>query len=184
MLPIKYIALHHTAALNTLTPQLYAVDRYHREKWNMLSKRGWYVAYNYFCDVDGTRTQTRTVGEETIAQISHNCDVYERCDTISYCMAGDFRYQKPTTAQERDFQAFVAEIRIQYPAVRVVGHRQLQEGRTCPELPESYIEQFNKKKELDSEDAIKKEKIQELQSRLDTLRAMVAKLFAVIKSRT
>src|SRR3990167_623579 len=179
---IKFLAVHHTAALNTGKPQLYAVDRFHQQKWGMLSKKGWWVGYNYFCDVDGKRTNTREIGEETIAQIGHNCNVAERCDTISYCMAGDFRSQKHTEAQERDFREFVDEMRSQYPSITVVGHRDLQAGRSCPELPQEYIDSFNKI--LDSEDTLKKEKIRELQQVLDVIRSLVVKLLSLFNKKT
>jgi len=175
---MKYIALHHTASLNTGSPQLFAVDRYHKGKWNDKSELGWYVGYNFFCDTDGTRTNTRRVGEETIANKGHNCNIPENCDTISYCMAGDFRTQKPTPAQDSDFRRFVNDMKEKYAGIKVVGHRDIQAGRTCPELPREYMEGFNK--ELDTEDREKEETIKLLQMKLlDLLRQLLRRLVAL-----
>lgn len=170
---MKFICLHHTAVKNTGSPQLWAVDRYHKNKWNMISKYGWYVGYNYFCDTDGRRTQTRALNEETIANRGHNCDVPARCDAISYCMAGDFRVETPNKKQEDDFWKFLREMRRLYPDIIVVGHRELQKDRTCPELPQDYIDKFNK--ESPKEDT-EKEEIADLYSQLDFIRSLLIKL--------
>ena len=175
---MKYIALHHTAVFYNGTRQIGGVDRYHKGKWNMKSSRGWYVGYNYFCEGYGWTTNTRKVGEETIAQVGHNCDAPERCDTISFCMAGDFRYQKPRPVQTERFRNFVIETRKTYPHIKVVGHRDLQTNRTCPELPQSYIDQFNK---LQPDEDADKEKIQELQTRLDYIRGLIARMVEMLR---
>lgn len=124
---MKYIAIHHTA-VSAVSNQLAAVDRYHKGKWGMRSSLGWYVGYNFFCDVDGKITNTRAVGEETIAQVGHNCDVPSRCDTISFCFAGDFNTHLPNEKQLTAFQ----EWRKDYTDLQVIGHRDLQKSRTCP----------------------------------------------------
>jgi len=179
---VKFIALHHTAAFSDQqTNQINGVDVYHRDKnWGTTadpyyqpgpSELNWYVTYNFFCDVLGQRTQTRKIGEETLANKGHNCDVPERCDTIAYCMAGDFRVQKPLVYQEEDFVAFIEEVREYYPNVQVVGHGALQAGRTCPELPADYIASFNKK--LDAEDQEKSKAIKKLQKKIFSAEALL-----------
>jgi len=73
-------------------------------------------------------------------------------------------------------------MRSQYPSITVVGHRDLQAGRSCPELPQEYIDSFNKI--LDSEDTLKKEKIRELQQVLDVIRSLVVKLLSLFNKKT
>lgn len=173
---MKYIALHHTSSRNTGSPQLYGVNRYHKNKWGMKSSLGWYVGYNYFCDVDGSVTQTRAHDEEQVAQIGHNCDVKKNCDTISFSMAGDFRYQKPTEKQTNAFRDFVDNLKQEYPGIKVVGHRDLQKNRTCPALPQSYIKQFNAS--LDKEDREKNQNIRS--TKIDLIRSLIRKLKKLI----
>lgn len=174
------IALHHTA-VKSKKPQIYGVNRYHKGKWNMKSKLGWYVGYNFFCEEDGTRTNTREIGEETIANRGHNCDIPERCDTISYCMAGDFNVHRPPDAQNADFRAFIAEMRELYQVVEVMGHRDLQENRTCPGLLIT-AKDFDRWNIIEEEDDADKKKIAELQSTIDKLRFQLSKSWEVIYS--
>lgn len=176
---MKNIAIHHTAVKNSGTPQLYAVNRYHQGKWNMKSCLGWYVGYNYFIDTDGTVTQTRSWNEETIANVGHNCDAPERCDTISICLADN--YNETPVIDYKQYHAFtdlIRDIKKHYPEIKVVGHRDLQTGRTCPGAyitPED-INDFNSLQPNDTEDAEKAEKIAELQSLLDKLRKLLQML--------
>lgn len=177
---MKYIALHHTAVSRFTNPvQLYAVDRYHQGKWGMRSKNGWYVGYNVFGDADGSLTNTRQVGEETIAQKGHNCDVPERCDTISYCMAGDFNRELPSDAQIETFKRWYSKIKKVYPDIEVVGHGYLQAGRSCPGalMTKKYIgtRLLESPKWADAND-MKKKRIALLTKKLDLLRAILRRL--------
>jgi len=140
---ISTIVLHHTAVSRASQPlQNDAVNNHHRSKWNMVSELGFYIGYNFFTEPTGQRTQMRKIGEETIAQVGNNCDVPERCGMVSYCMAGDFRKEKPTQFQVDDFVKFVNEIRAKYPNAIIKQHKDVQENRTCAELPASEIESW------------------------------------------
>ena len=138
---VNSIALHHTAVSRfEATSQLNAVDRYHKESGYNKSSLGYYVGYNYFCDVDGTITQTREIGEETMAQLGHNC-IGGSC-AISICTAGDFNRELPADEQILFLRGLLTELRlIKYPNTPVVGHRDLQADRTCPGalLTQEYI---------------------------------------------
>ena len=179
---MKQIALHHTAD-PSLGIQLYKVNRYHKNAvddagnfrfhYGKPSKLGWYVGYNVFCDTNGQRTTTRIIGEETAANRGHNCDVRERCDTISYCMAGDFRTQDPTPKQIADFTSFVNDTRKYYPNIVVIGHRDI--GQTsCPGVSQAFIDRFNVKHTPDQVE--KAETLPSLQSKLDFIRALILKI--------
>lgn len=173
---MKYIGLHHSAVANTGRHQIYAVERYHKGKWSMKSERGWHVAYNYFCDVDGTRTHTRNIGEETMAQVGNNCDVPQRCTTISYCMAGNFNTGYPVAKQRKDFENFVLEMKAIYPKIKVLGHRELQKNRTCPgnKIEKPFYDHYNN---LVANDLVDEEKQREiLQSQLDYIKVLLAKI--------
>lgn len=189
---IKYLCLHHTASKNTGSKQLLPVNTYHQGKWNMKSSLGYYVGYNVFCDVDGKRTNTRKVGEETVANVGHNCDVASRCDTISYCMAGDFNVDFPTTEQTEDFKKYYQQVRKAYPEIEVVGHRHIQDDRTCPgaNISDGYLEAImGDVAEPDAEDLKKKLAITELKlaeceaknKNLNILVSLYRKLFSFLK---
>lgn len=157
---MKYICVHHTAVANNGYPQLDAVNRYHRDKdwgggWKQPapSSLGWYVGYNEFVDVDGTRTKTRVFGEQTIAVRGHNCDVKKRCDTYHVCFAGG---NEPLNSRQL---ATWLKIKNEFPEIEIVGHRHLQNNRTCP--GDEILNQVTA-----NEDAEKEAMIRQLQFRL------------------
>lgn len=163
---MKYLCIHQTAVNRNGTPQLFGVNRYHKQKWGMRSSLGWYVGYNEFVDEDGTRTKTRVAGEETVAAVGHNCDVEERCDTYHVCFAAGLEDLNP--AQRKVLE----EIKKEHPELEVVGHRDLQDNRTCPG---AIIYESIKNPSEDDQ----KEQIEALQLKLiDLLRAKVRSLVA------
>lgn len=176
--PITTIVLHNTAVSRSDQPlQLDSVNNYHKGKWGDRSELGYYVGYNFFCEPTGKRTQTRKVGEETIAQIGNNCaNPPHDCGMVSYCMAGYFAVEKPTTHQVEDFKEFVAEVRALYPDVVIKQHKDVQPGRTCAELSSAEIESwFNK----DSKD----EQIAKLRAQVKQLIELVTILLKLITKK-
>ena len=147
---ITTIVLHHSAVSRATQPlQFDAVNNYHRTKdwgggWKQTSpsELGFWVGYNFFCESTGKRTQTRLIGEETIANKGMNCDVPSRCTAISYCMAGNFAVEKPTQHQVNDFIAFIREVQEKYPEVVLKQHKDVQPGRTCAALTNDEIQKW------------------------------------------
>lgn len=194
---MTYIVLHHTAvSRDKQKNQLKPVDTYHRDKnWGTEanpwyqpkpSSLGWYVGYNYFCDVNGKRTNTREIGTETIAQVGHNCDIPKRCDCVSYCLAGNFNNELPTEAQIKDFRKFVAEMEERYPNIRVIFHRDIQKYRTCPGklLTKAYLKSVMLKKVVYASDDVDKEKEKEilkLKKTVSALQSIIMMLLSIIK---
>lgn len=179
----KFIAIHHTAVKNADTPQLWAVNRYHKGKWNMKSRLGWYVGYNYFIDTDGTVTQTRAWSEEQIAQVGNNCDAPERCTTISICLADNYNESHWVRTEQNDaLLKLIKEIKVHYPDLEVVGHRDLQKNRTCPgkHITQEHFDMWNNADKNDSVDQEKEEQIKELQSLFDKL----LKLLQMLRNAT
>lgn len=178
---IHTIVLHNTAVSRKTQPeQLDAVNNHHKGKWGMKSELGYYVGYNFFCEASGGRTQTRLVGEETVAQIGNNCDVPSRCGMVSYCMAGYFAVEKPTLFQIEDFKKFVKEIREQYPDAVIKQHKDVYPGRTCAELSAEEIAGWFK--EPDSTEDLKAEN-EKLKKQIEQLIVMVKTLLAVIMKK-
>jgi len=189
---LKYKAIHHTDVYRTSTPQLWGVNRYHKKKFNMKSKMGWWVGYNGFFDVDGSFTQTRLIGEETAAVKGHNCDIYENCDAISFCFAMNGFKQVLNTKQRQGFRDFESgKIKLKtidgsYTTIPKLNlerkfHRELQANRTCAgtlmthEYLDSVLLPHTQK-----EDIINGEKIKELQSELDKLRKLYKNLLDLL----
>lgn len=173
--PITTIVLHNTAVSRSKQNlQLDAVNSYHKQKWGDQSELGYYVGYNFFCEPTGARTQTRKIGEETIAQIGNNCanPPYD-CGMVSYCMAGYFAEEKPTTHQVEDFKEFVAEIRSKYPKAVIKQHKDVYPGRTCAELSTAEIDSwFNKE--------TKDERIENLKLQVKLLQQLVTLLLKLL----
>lgn len=181
---ITTIVLHNTAVSRSTQPlQLEAVNNYHKSKWGMSSELGYFVGYNFFCEPTGFRTQTRLVGEETIAQIGNNCDVPERCGMISYCMAGYFvNGEKPTQMQVDDFVTFIREVQELYPDVVLKQHKDVYPGRTCAELSDEEIQQWIKpavstptKPDLVAENAALRAQVKQLTSMVTLLIKIITK---------
>jgi len=186
---IKQYAIHHTAVSREVNKtQLYAVDRYHKDTspYNYLghaSSLGWWVAYNYFIDVDGTVTYTRAVGEETIANKGHNCDVASRCNTVSICLAGDFNRELLTDAQIISLGKLAEKLELEYPNIKHTFHRDIQSGRTCPGtlFTEDYLLKRVLKKgivESNNDEEKRKAQIKQIHLILDTVRKILAKIMS------
>lgn len=183
--PIKYIAIHHTAVSRASGKnQLEAVNEYHRTKnWGTASSPwyqsrpsslGYYVGYNRFIDVDGDRTITRAIGEETIAQVGHNCDIFERCDTVSVCVAGDFNQELLNDDQIVALRTELRALQAQYPDAKLVFHSELQAGRTC--AGKLFTHDYLKTRVLqegipepDPQDQLKQEEIQKIMQSLSII---------------
>lgn len=165
---MKYLAVHHTAVEETGSHQLFAINRYHKNKWNMKSTLGWYVGYNYFIDYNGTTTQCRALYEETMANKGHNCDVDSRCDAVSVCFALDGDKQSFNGAQIKAWQ----EIREKYQELEVTLHKNLQTNRTCPGKNIS-VNYLNNLIDLRDNNKDKAEGIAKLQSSIDRILAIL-----------
>ena len=158
MKKIKYICIHHSN-VQTKTSQLKAIDNYHKEKFGMKSKLGYWVGYHMHISPDGTKTQTRMMDEESAAVIGHNSD------SIHIELDGDFNYNLPTKKQEEALTELLESMLRFYPDAKVVLHREIQKNRTCPGhlftrfFLETQILNLHTKPD-DKEDEAKKEAIQ------------------------
>lgn len=123
-----YLIIHHTSVSYQNQPdQFDSVNEYHKEKWNMKSKLGFYGGYNYIMSADGIIKQYREEGEETVAVIGHNFD------SLHICLAGNFDIEEPTTTQRHNLRLWIKEKMAQYnvPASNVVPHRRFANKSCC-----------------------------------------------------
>lgn len=166
---VNYISVHHTAVKDTGADQTWAVNQYHKDKWNFKSTLGYYGGYNYFMNSKGKITQFRADGEETAAQVGHNHD------TISICLQGDFNVHMPSEAQNASLRGFLAQMREKYPNAEIKLHRELQTNRTCPGALFTR-EYLNSLLEGETEDERKAKEIKRLMGIVARLRATIERL--------
>lgn len=136
---IGAIALHHSGVSRQSNPQQFdAINRYHKGKGYSISRLGYYTGYNFLIDGDGVITQTREIGEATGAQKGWNC-IGGKC-AISICFTGNFDQELPSDEQIESAKELLATLKGEYN-VPVLGHRDLQDERTCPGvlMTEDYI---------------------------------------------
>ena len=192
---IKYYVIHHTAVSRFKSPtQLHQVNNYHRTKdwgggWTQTnpSSLGWWVGYNFFTDSDGKTTQTRAIGEETIAQKGMNCDVPERCLAISHCLSGNFLNEQPSQAQEARVIFGLAQAMIHFPSIQLKQHKDIQPSRTCACLDPKTLVRWQKQafklsklmqkgKKLDISGVLTIDLVQELMKRDDWAKVLITEL--------
>lgn len=181
----KYLAIHHTAVKNKNNSQLLAVDRFHKQKWNMKSSLGYYVGYNDFIDLNAVLAHTRAYSEETMAVVGHNCDIEATCDTISVCLAGDFNQELPNDKQIIALKIYIAKIKTDYPNIEITFHRNLQDGRTCPGalFTQDYLDNVIMEKNTnppDFYDDVKNKQIAQCQQKLKDSQTVISTLWAFI----
>lgn len=147
---VKLYIVHNTAVSRKQVPlQLDQVNKFHREKdwgggWKQTnpSELEWWVGYNIFTEATGDTTQTRIVGEETIANKGHNCAGTKDCDAISHCFAGYFAVENMTDMQIQALKDGFAEAKAIWPDIKIVQHSDVQVGRTCAELSTDWLEEL------------------------------------------
>ena len=188
------ICIHYTAVSGLKqNAQLKPVNNYHRDKnWGTkanpwyqpkTSSLGWYVGYNYFIDVNGTLTNTRSHTEETMAQVGNNCDIPSRCGTLSVCLAGDFNKELPNDKQIKTLQDLIRKLE----NLPIVFHRDIQKNRTCPGklFTNEYLDTVVLKTNIikpDKEDQEKEQEILKLKRQISLLRSVIDKLLNIIRS--
>lgn len=123
---MKYLVIHHTAvSRKDLLSQLISVNKYHQQKWNMLSGLGWYVGYNYFIDTNGSKTYCRAIGEETVAVKGHNFD------SIHICLAGNFNKELPLGVQVETLRKLLTDIESRFKDLTIKFHSAFSDTN-CP----------------------------------------------------
>lgn len=145
---IKFYVVHHSAVSRATQPlQRDAINEYHRYKdwgggWKQShpSDLGWWGGYNLYTEPTGERTQFRLIGEETIANVGHNCAGSNDCDAISHCFGGLFSKESMTTMQVADLKRGFNEAKAIWPDIKILQHSDIQAGRTCAELSTPWLE--------------------------------------------
>jgi len=114
------IILHH-ALSNFRGDQIYIVNQYHKQQFEMKSELGWWITYHWFIERTGKMTQVRNDWEEGAHAIGWNSK------SIGVCLAGDFTKETPTKEQIDAVRSLVAKYKLP-----LKFHREVQQYRTCP----------------------------------------------------
>lgn len=116
----EVIVLHHTLS-DFRGDQIYIVNQYHQQKFEMKSRLGWWVTYHWFVERTGKTTQVRGDDEDGAHAIGWNFK------SIGICLAGDFNKELPTKAQIDAVRSLI--VRYKLP---LKFHREVLPYLTCP----------------------------------------------------
>lgn len=171
---MEKLFIHHSAvSRNDVSSQLLPINKYHQQKWNMKSKLGFFVGYNFLIDCNGIAHNTRQIGEETIAQVGYNFN------SISICLAGDFGKELPTDSQILSLRQLIKDIRASYKDIQIVFHRDFADT-LCPGslFTKEYLNTviLQTQYSISDADVEKNQKIKELSSKISMLQKILFEL--------
>lgn len=121
MRPIDMIVVHCSDTPPTMDIGVEEIDQWHRE-------RGWNgVGYHYVIRRDGVTEMGRPVDQVGAHVKGHNAY------SIGICLVGgaDGKYDY-TFAQWYGLRGLLDMLALQHPEAAILGHRDLDEGKTCP----------------------------------------------------
>jgi hypothetical protein len=132
MLPIKYIAIHHSATPQdwTMAKTIKAIDDSHKRKLHRYKNSlGYHIAYHYIIDKDGKEKQTRSENE-----IGYHCgNWYANQQSLAIMLIGNFDKEEPTQKQIETLANLVDRLKRKY-AIKpedIQGHRKFR-ATACP----------------------------------------------------
>jgi len=165
------ICLHHSAvSRDDVSSQLLPINKYHKEKWGMKSKLGFFVGYNFLIDCNGIGYNTRQIGEETVAATGFNFD------TIHICLAGNFSRELPTDSQIITLRQLIKDIRASFKDIPIVFHRDIGDT-TCPGtlFDKNYLNTviLQSQYSTSTQDTEKERKIKEIAKQISYLEKLV-----------
>jgi hypothetical protein len=124
MRKIEYLVVHCSATPNGRKDTAADIHRWHQ-------KRGWTgIGYNAVVETDGSLIQ----GRPDYWQGAHVRDFDENgegdnSDSLGICLIGTDEFND---AQMRSLEGWLLYKTLQYPDAQVVGHRNLDARKTCP----------------------------------------------------
>lgn len=117
MTQIKLIVLHCAATPNRKHFTAEDIHRWHLE-------RGWSgIGYHYVIDLNGAVEPGRPHYWQGAHVAGHNDG------SLGICLIGTDEF---TSEQHRSLERLLKNLRTQYPAAKIRGHRDYDEGKECP----------------------------------------------------
>lgn len=122
------VIIHHTADSYT-GDQLDKVNAWHKERFEMKSKRGFWVGYHYLIEKSGEVIQTRELDEEGAHTKGWNLSA------IGVCLAGNFDLEYPAEKQMDSLKALFDSLfgRDKLRLTDISFHREFK-NTNCPGL--------------------------------------------------
>lgn len=107
----QYAILHHTGDSSQL-PQLSKVNTYHKLRFGMYSRLGYWVGYHYLIEKNGNTIQCRADNEEGAHTKGRNLK------SIGIALAGNFDSEAPTEAQLNSLNILLTNLAIIYKTTK------------------------------------------------------------------
>ena len=117
------ITIHHSATPVNTT--ITAIDKMHKDRFNMKSSLGFYIGYHYLIASNGNITQTRK-DTEIGAHVAN-----KNKNNIGICLIGNFEENKPTDQQIYALRDLLKKLVKQYDIKNIYGHKELA-ATACP----------------------------------------------------
>lgn len=119
--------VHHTAiASSQHEVQRAIVERSHARRYPE-SKLHSHIAYHFLIGRDGTIVKNRKLTERS----GHTRNQDINLDSIAVVLAGNFEIEEPSRAQLASLRRTVRELRLAYPDIEIIGHRDAS-PTSCP----------------------------------------------------
>ena len=132
------VILHHEAGNNGFD----SVNKYHRQKWNFKSLRGFYAGYTWFLDKRRGWIQAREEDETGAHTIGWNDK------SVGICLQGDYSKEILLKDTKAILKTKVDEIRTRWniPQTEVYGHKekQLNKPTECPASLMDFVVEYRK----------------------------------------
>jgi len=174
----KEIIVHHTSVSRLgKYSQFYAVNSYHKQRFNAISSKGYFCGYHIFIEPSGLTYYARELDEPGVHTIGHN----EK--SVAICLAGNFSIEFPTDSQIMVLKRELDRIISIYPIEKIGPHRAFQSGRTCygTNLSDNWAEclvrpvQKNQLEE-DKALAIMRQRVSKIRLMVEAIRSTINKL--------
>lgn len=138
MRPIRKIILHCSATAEGKAFTIDDIRRWHTAPVNK-GGRGWKdIGYHFVVHLDGSIHAGRPLEQSGAHCLGHNRDSIGICYVGGCAADGKTPKDTRTPAQKAALRKLVAELRQQYPAATLHGHREFA-AKACPSFP---IDQF------------------------------------------
>jgi len=113
---VKYLVIHHTASGDVSAETIH--------QWHL--NRGWVgIGYHYVVRADGNIEQGRPDNKVGAHALNHNFH------SLGIALAGNFTNDVPSPAQMDALEDLLTALRLKYPKVEIVKHKDLQ-PTDCP----------------------------------------------------
>ena len=116
----EVIVLHHSLS-DFAGDQLYIINQYHKDQWEMKSELEWFVGYHWLVEKSGKKVRCRNDWEEGAHTMGWNLK------SIGICLSGDFTKELPTKAQIDSVRELIQRYNLP-----LKFHLEVQNYLTCP----------------------------------------------------